>query len=99
MLTVTIISVFNLKFDLFLKNKCKCINQCIYQLGKMRKYVNNSISIACTNYKQTIVPLFDYADFLTDSGPKYYVDRLDTLHEKAVCIIDSKGFNDMHQGK
>ena len=83
----------NLKFEFFLKNKCKRINQCIYQLGKMRKYVNNNI--ACTIYKQTIVPLFDYADFLVDSGPKYYVDRLDTLHEKAICIIDSKGFNDI----
>ena len=52
----------------------------------MRKYIDNWM--ANIIYKQTIVPLFDYADFLIESGPVYYRDRLPTLHEKAVSIID-----------
>ena len=39
-------------------------------------------------YKQAIVPLIDYADFLIDSGPTYYVERIKSLHEKAILIID-----------
>ena len=58
----------------------------IYQLGKMRKYIDKWT--ASIIYKQNIVPLFDYADFLIDSGPTYYKDRLSTLHEKAVLIVD-----------
>ena len=75
-----------LSFEKFLKEKCKKINMRIYQLGKMRKYIDNQI--ANTIYKQTIIPIFDYADFLVDSGPTYYRERLMTLHEKAVSIID-----------
>ena len=72
----------------FLKNKCNRINQCLYQLGKMRKYIDSDI--ACTIYKQTIVPLYDYVDYLVESGPKYYINRLDVLHEKAIGIINGK---------
>ena len=73
-------------FEKFMKDKCKKINIPIYQLGKMRKYIDNGTSNII--YKQTIIPLFDYADFLIDSGPLYYQTRLLTLHEKAVMIID-----------
>ena len=75
-----------LNFDAFLKEKCKKINMRVYQLGKMRKYIDSGI--ANTVYKQTVIPLFDYADFLVDGGPKYYRDRLTILHEKAIRIID-----------
>ena len=37
-----------------------------------------------------IVPLLDYADFLIDSGPAYYIRRIDNLHEKAIRLIDCK---------
>ena len=65
----------------------------VYQLGKMRKYIDSGI--ANTIYKQTIVPLFDYVDFLMDGGPKYYRDRLTNLHEKAVMIIDCNMHNNV----
>ena len=78
----------SLTFSDFLKNKCNRINQCLYQLGKMRKYIDSDI--ACTIYKQTIVPLYDYVDYLIESGPKYYINRLDVLHEKAIGIINGK---------
>ena len=77
-----------LTFNDFLKEKCDKINIRLYQLIKMRKYITSKI--ACTIYKQVIVPLLDYADFLIDSGPAYYVRRIDNLHEKAMRLIDCK---------
>ena len=55
-----------LTFNDFLKVKCDKINIRLYQLIKMRKFITSKI--ACTIYKQVIVPLLDYADFLIDSG-------------------------------
>ena len=75
-----------LKFDVFLKAKCKKLNVRLHQLGKMGKYITNNI--ANLIYKQTIIPLFDYADFLTESGQNVYIERLDNLHSKALHIID-----------
>ena len=77
-----------LKLDGFLKGKCNKINIRLYQLGKIRKYITNNI--ANLIYKQTIVPLFDYADFLIESGQNVLVERLDSLHSKALQIIDCK---------
>ena len=75
-----------LKFDGFLKAKCNKINVRLHQLGKMRKYITNNI--ANLIYKQTIVPLYDYADFLVESGQNAFIERLNTLHSKALRIID-----------
>ena len=52
----------------------------------MRKYITSSI--ANIIYKQAIISLYDYADFLIESGPNFYQNRLNTLHEKALRIID-----------
>ena len=52
----------------------------------MRKYITNNI--ANVIYKQTIVPLYDYADFLVESGQNALTERLTTLHSKALRIID-----------
>ena len=78
----------NLTFREFLKGKCDKINLCLYQLIKMRKYV--TLAIARTIYTQVIIPLMDYADFLIDCGPAYYIKRLDNLHKKALRLIDCK---------
>ena len=77
-----------LLFERFMKEKCRKINLRIYQLGKMRKYIDSYMSNII--YKQTIVPLFDYADFLIESGPIYYQERLKSLHEKAVVTIEGR---------
>ena len=63
-----------LTFNNFLKVKCDKINIRLYQLIKMRKFITSKI--ACTIYKQVIVPLLDYADFLIDSCPAYYRRRI-----------------------
>ena len=38
-------------------------------------------------YKQTIIPLFDYADFLIESGQNKYITHLNDLHFKGLRII------------
>ena len=78
----------SLTFSDFLKEKCDKINIRLYQLIKMRKFITSHI--ACTIYKQVIVPLLDYADFLIDSGPSYFIKRIENLHEKALRLIDCK---------
>ena len=82
-----------LNFGKFLKENCNKINLRLRQLGKMRKYI--TCSIANTIYKQTIIPLFDYADFLIGSGQNMYINRLDTLHSKGLLIIDCKKHSNM----
>ena len=78
----------NLTFESFVKEKCNKVNLRVYQLGKMRKFISSHI--ATTIYKQAIIPLFDYADFLVEGGTRYYQEKLDCLHEKALSIIDCK---------
>ena len=73
-------------FDEFFKQKCNKINLKLYHLLNMRKFITSHI--ATTLYKQAILPLFDYADFLIDSSSKYYVTKLDNLHAKALRLID-----------
>ena len=77
-----------LTFNDFLKDKCDKINNRLYQLIKMRKSITSNI--ACIIYKQVIIPLLDYADFLIDSGPAYLLRRIENLHEKALRLIDCK---------
>ena len=75
-----------LVFDDFFKQKCNKINLKLYQLAKMQKFI--MARIATTIYKQAILPVFDYADFLVDSSTYYYIGKLDKLHEKALRLID-----------
>ena len=82
------VTINKLLFDKFLQEKCNKINLRLHQLGKMRKYITSNI--ANIVYKQTIVPLFDYADFLIESGQNIYIDRLHNQHSKALRIIDCK---------
>ena len=75
-----------LTFENFLNDKCNKLNARVYQLGKLRKYVTNDI--ASLIYKQTILPLAEYADVVVGSGPANKIARLQTLQDKAVRIID-----------
>ena len=54
------------------------------RLHKLRKYT--SCDLANTVYKQTIIPLFDYADFLIESGQNKYITHLNDLHVKGLRI-------------
>ena len=55
-------------------------------MGRLRKYITSDI--ACTIYKQTILPLVEYADLLVESGPPDKVTRLQKLQDRAICIVD-----------
>ena len=82
-----------INFGKFLKEKCNKINLRLCQLVKMRKYI--TYIIANTIYNQTIIPLFDYADFLIESGQNMYLNRLGALHSKGLLIIDCKKHSNM----
>ena len=64
----------NLVFNGFLEVKCKKINLRLHQLGNLHK--NVLCDLANTVYKQTIVPLVDYADFLIEISQKKNITRL-----------------------
>ena len=59
----------------------------MYQLKRLRPYTTNDI--ACTIYKQTIVPLIDYADFMIEPVNQAACNKLIKLQEKAVKYIDN----------
>ena len=63
------------------------INARIYQLGKLRKYVTSDI--ACLIYKQTILHIAEYADLVVESSPTEKVNRLQSLQDKAIRIVDN----------
>ena len=58
-----------------LREKYNKANFRIYQLSKIRKYINSRIAEVI--YKHMILPLCDYADFTIGSSSKRLVDRLD----------------------
>ena len=81
-----------LSFDKFVEDKYNKANFRIYQLGKIRKYIC-AVPIAEVIYKQMILPLFDYADFMVESSGKTIVERLEKLQERAVMYIDTYDCN------
>ena len=83
----------SLNFQLFVDEKYKKVNFKVYQLKRIRQYI--SAEIACKIYKQTILPLLDYADFMIESGPLLRIKHLEKLQLKALKYID----NQMHAGQ
>ena len=77
-----------LSFKEFVDDKYTKVNLRVYQLGKIRKYI--SADTACIIYKQTIVPLLDYCDFMIESFPVIRYTRLENLQERALKYIDNK---------
>ena len=82
-----------LTFVEFLKLKCNKTNVRVYQLGKIRKYLKPNI--AALIYKQTILPIIEYADLMVESGPREKVARLQTLQDRAIRIIDNRKHRDL----
>ena len=46
--------------------------------------------VAAVMYKQTILPVVEYADQMVKSGPTDKITRLQSLQDKAVRIIDNR---------
>ena len=76
-----------LQFNNFLDSKYNKVNQRVYQLGKLRKIVSSDIAI--TIYKQMILPLLDYADFIIECGRKVKIDKLERLQERALKFVNN----------
>ena len=76
-----------LAFRQFVDDKYNKVNFKVYQLKRIRPYITGEI--ACQIYKQTILPLMDYGDFMIESGPIPRVRRLEKLQLKALKYIDN----------
>ena len=61
-------------------------NRKLFTLRRIRSYV--SPYVANLIYKQFVLPLLDYVDFIIESAPKRAVDQLDKIQLRAIKIID-----------
>ena len=52
---------------------------------KIRKFVN--VEAAVTIYKSTILPIFEYADYVIDYGVKYMNKHIQTLQNQGLYIV------------
>ena len=73
--------------DCVLKEKCNKVNIRNYQLSKLRKYIAKDVT--CLIYKQTILPVVEYADQMVESGLADKIDRLRVLQNNALRTIDN----------
>ena len=76
-----------LEFNKFLCEKYGKVHCRVYQLSKMRKYIDCNTALLI--YKQMILSLSDYADFMIKIGPAREISCLVKLHERAVKVIDN----------
>ena len=76
-----------LLFDEFVDSKYNKVNVRILQLMRMRQFITTDTAL--TIYKQMIIPLFDYADFMVESASKIKITKLERLQEKALKCIEN----------
>ena len=62
-------------------------NRKVYLLKKIMPYVSRRV--ANQIYKNCILPILDYADFLVDSGYVNNIDRLNSIQKRCLRIIDN----------
>ena len=79
-----------LNFVKFLQGKWCKVNTRIFQLSKMHKFMTHPLALLI--YKETILPIMDYADFMEDSGPSDSIAKLHKLQFKALKIINNGEF-------
>ena len=60
-------------------------NRKLFTLRRVRPYITQSV--AALIYKQFVLPILDYADFLIDSAPAKEVKLLDKLQNRAIKQI------------
>ena len=60
-------------------------NKKLFTLRKIRPYISQRVSALI--YKQFVLPILDYADFLFDSTVKRELDLLDKIQERALTLI------------
>ena len=77
-----------LTYDKVLHNMYSKAKRKLYLLKRIRPFITNSV--ANLVYKTHVLPMFDYADFLVESGKTEKIERLDTIQKRVLKIIDSK---------
>ena len=60
-------------------------NRKLFTLRKIRPYVTQGV--AALIYKQFVMPMLDYADFLVESAPMKEIKLLDKLQDRAIRLI------------
>ena len=75
----------SLSMDKHLNNGNKMAYQKVFKLKKLRKQM--STNTAMLVYKQTILPYFEYCDFLIDACSKREQDKIEKLQYRALRII------------
>ena len=78
----------SLTYTNFAENVWNKVNYRLYNFSLIRPFLNENL--ACRIYKQTIMPLFEYASFILDSALKSLCNKLDNLQEKAMRLIHYK---------
>ena len=75
----------NLSYDLAVHNTYIKANKKLFTLRKIRPYITQRV--AALIYKQFVLPILDYADFIFDSAVKGEVDLLDRIQNRAIKVI------------
>ena len=78
----------HLSFEKMIDATFNKANRKLYLLKKIRPYITNGV--AAQVYKTHVLPMLDYADFLTDSCIKSKVKNLDKIQKRAIHVIDNK---------
>ena len=71
----------NLSYEEAVHNTYIKANKKLFTLRKIRPYVTQGV--AALIYKQFILPILDYADFLVESAPTKDINNLDKIQERA----------------
>ena len=66
-------------------------NKKLFTLRKIRPYITQRVAVLI--YKQFILPILDYADFLFDSCIKHELDLLDRIQDRAIKLIGNGQVN------
>ena len=78
----------DLKFEHHLEDLDHRIGHKLYQLRRNRRYLN--VDGATSIYKQALVPIIEYGDFIIDSGPVKLIRKLQTHQNNGLRICMRK---------
>ena len=76
-----------LSYDKHLDNVVNKTTQKLFIFRKIRRFINQSTAVII--YKQMILPLLEYCSFLTNSGKKSKIDKVDKVQSKCIRIIEN----------
>ena len=74
----------NLTYEAAVHNTYIKANKKLFTLHKIRPYIIQRVAVLI--YKQFILPILDYADFLFDSTVKHELDLLDCIQDRALRL-------------